>query len=318
VSTLLDVLLGMLRLDFAYARLSEAVDGSPIEVVRVAQRRHLTGQPQEAGRALSPWLTGEPPASPVVAPNPVGEGEVSITSFRLGLQDEVGIVVAGSQRADFPTESERLLLRVAANQAAMGLQEARRLREQRRAAEELERRVVERTRQLTAVNEELRKEIIERKRAEEQREQLLTREQAARAEAMAAQHRFRALVNSVEGIVWEADAETFAFSFVSEQAERILGYPIGQWLNEPTFWADHLHPDDRDWAIDFCVQATAEKRNHDFEYRMVAADGHVVWLRDLVTVVFEGDRATKLRGVMVDITERKRAEEEHQAHLWFV
>ena len=68
----------------------------------------------------------------------------------------VGVLVAGSQRADFPTEIERLLLRVAANQAAIGLQEARLLSEQRRAAEELEQRVLERTRQLTAVNEELR------------------------------------------------------------------------------------------------------------------------------------------------------------------
>ena len=124
------------------------------------------------------------------------------------------------------------------------------------------------------------------------------------AEAVAAQHRFRDLVNSVEGIVWEADAETFAFSFVNEQAERILGYPIERWFNEPTFWKDHLHADDRDWATEFCTKATAEKRNHDFEYRMIAADGQVVWLRDLVTVVVEGDRATKLRGVMIDITER--------------
>jgi PAS domain S-box-containing protein len=161
-------------------------------------------------------------------------------------------------------------------------------------------------------------DVTERKRAEEERERLLARERAARAEAEAVQQRFRALVNSVEGIVWEADAETFAVSFVNEQVERILGYPLAQWLKEPTFWYDHLHPEDRDWVMAFCVQATAEKRNYDFEYRMVAADGHVVWLRDLVTVVTEGDRATKLRGVMVDITERKRAEEERQAHLWLV
>jgi two-component system sensor histidine kinase/response regulator len=160
-------------------------------------------------------------------------------------------------------------------------------------------------------------DVTERRRADEERERLLAGDRAARAEAVAAQHRFRDLVNSVEGIVWEADAETFAFSFVNEQAERILGYPIERWLNEPTFWKDHLHPDDRDWAIDFCSKATAEKRNHDFEYRMIAADGRIVWLRDLVTVVVEGDRATKLRGVMVDIAERKRAEVERQAHLWF-
>ena len=62
---------------------------------------------------------------------------MSIAPFRLGLQDEVGVFVAGSQRAGFPTEIEMLLLRVAANQAAMALQEARRLSEQRRAAEEI-------------------------------------------------------------------------------------------------------------------------------------------------------------------------------------
>jgi PAS domain S-box-containing protein len=179
----------------------------------------------------------------------------------------------------------------------------------RRARDELEANVQERTAELSRSNEQLQIEITERERAHAEREQLLIREQAAHAEAVAAQDRFRDLVNSVEGIVWEADAETFLFSFVSEQAERVLGYPTERWLNEPTFWKDHLHPEDRDRAIDFCMHATAEKRNHDFEYRMIAADGRVVWLQDIVTVVVDGDRATNLRGVMVDITKRRRAEE---------
>ena len=138
-----------------------------------------------------------------------------------------------------------------------------------------------------------------------------------RAEAVAARQQFADLVNSVEGIVWEADAQNFAFSFVSEQAERILGYPVEQWLREPTFWKDHLHPEDRDKAVQFCVRATAEKRNHDFEYRMIAADGRGVWLRDLVTVVVENGRASQLRGVMIDITKRKQDEERlrEQANL---
>ena len=130
------------------------------------------------------------------------------------------------------------------------------------------------------------------------------------AELTRSNEQFRNLVNTVGGIVWEADAKTFAFSFVSEQAERILGYPIEQWLREPTFWKDHLHPDDRNWAVEFCLNATAQKQDHDFEYRMIAADGRTVWLRDLVTVVVEDDRPTKLRGVMVDVTKRKLAEEQ--------
>jgi PAS domain S-box-containing protein len=120
--------------------------------------------------------------------------------------------------------------------------------------------------------------------------------------------RFRGLVNSVEGIVWEADATTFQFSFVSDQAERILGYPTERWLSEPTFWKDHLHPHDREWAVSFRERATGEKRAYDFEYPMIAADGRVVWLRDHVNVVVEDGRTTQLRGVMVDITDRKHAE----------
>jgi PAS domain S-box-containing protein len=132
-----------------------------------------------------------------------------------------------------------------------------------------------------------------------------------------AQQQYEQLVASLDGIVWELDARTFLFTFVSQQAERLLGYPMEQWL-APGFWVDHLHPDDRAWAVEFCQRATRERRNHDFEYRMIAADGRTVWLRDVVSVIVEGDVATKLRGVMVDVTERKRAEEAHQAHVWFL
>jgi PAS domain S-box-containing protein len=77
----------------------------------------------------------------------------------------LGVALAASQRSDFPTKDEMLLLRVAGNAAAIGIQEARVLNAHRRAADELERRVAERTAQLTAANEELSREIVERKRA---------------------------------------------------------------------------------------------------------------------------------------------------------
>src|SRR2546428_3169358 len=168
VSTLLEALVGMLRLDFAYVRLSDSFgSGAPIEMVQLAHRRNLAAQPQEIGQLLHPWLTGDPRPSPIVVPSPVGEGEVSIAAFRLGLQDEVGVLVAGSRRGDFPTEVERLLLRVTANQAAVGLQEARHLGEQRRVAHELDQQVAHRTRELVAANEELKKKNTHPKRAEE-------------------------------------------------------------------------------------------------------------------------------------------------------
>jgi PAS domain S-box-containing protein len=122
------------------------------------------------------------------------------------------------------------------------------------------------------------------------------------------EQRWQSLVNTVDGIVWEVDPATFRFLFVSDQAERLLGYPTETWY-EPGFWAKHVHPDDRGWAIDFCAQQTAEKRPHEFEYRMIAADGRTVWLRDIVSVVCAEGEPMLLRGIMVDVTERKRTEE---------
>ena len=122
------------------------------------------------------------------------------------------------------------------------------------------------------------------------------------------QQLFQSLVDTVDGIVWEADACTFRFSFVSRQAERLLGYPVRRWLEEPTFWKDAIHPEDREWALGYCVRATAEMKPHEFEYRMRAEDGRIVWLRDIVSVVVENGRPVKLRGLMVDVTQRKREE----------
>ncbi|MDC4204251.1 MAG: MEDS domain-containing protein [Candidatus Manganitrophus sp.] len=131
----------------------------------------------------------------------------------------------------------------------------------------------------------------------------------------ASQSRYKGLVDSIDGIVWEVDISTYRFTFVSRQAERILGYPVARWLNEPGFWKDRIHPDDREWAVAFCAQKTREMCDHDFEYRMMAADGRAVWLRDLVTVIVENGRPVTLRGVMIDVTEQKRTGEAlHRAH----
>jgi PAS domain S-box-containing protein len=125
----------------------------------------------------------------------------------------------------------------------------------------------------------------------------------------ASQKRYADLVTNLEGIVWEMDARTWRFRFVSPQAERILGYPVSRWIAEPNFWQDHLHPDDREAALKYCVECTRQARDHDFEYRMLAADGRVVWLHDLVTVESVAGEVVTLRGLVVDISERKRTEE---------
>jgi len=146
VDSLLEVLVRVLRLDFAYAHVGESIEGSCIEVVRRPGQPNT--DPREINQAFASWLIRNRVGSPRSMPNPVGKGELYLAHLGLGLRDEIGTIVGGSQRADFPTETEMLLLRVAANQAAIGLQEARRMREQKREAGELKRRVTERTAQL--------------------------------------------------------------------------------------------------------------------------------------------------------------------------
>ena len=113
--------------------------------------------------------------------------------------------------------------------------------------------------------------------------------------------RARELLAGHEVIVWEADATTFIFSYVSPEAEAVLGYPASRWTDEPTFWADVvLLADDRDESITYCASETAQCRDHSFEYRAVAADGRIVRLRDIVRVIPAEDGApARLRGVMV-------------------
>ena len=126
----------------------------------------------------------------------------------------------------------------------------------------------------------------------------------------ASRRKLENIIHSVDGIVWEANANTLQFTFVSHKAEQILGYSPEQWTSEKDFWLNHLHDDDREWAVKYCTQAISELRAHEFEYRMIAADGHEVWVNDIVTVISEGDTAVALRGIMVDITERKVAAEQ--------
>ena len=127
------------------------------------------------------------------------------------------------------------------------------------------------------------------------------------------EERHARLINSVDAIVWEADARTFQFRFISPQAERILGYPVRRWLEEPGFWYEHIHPDDRDEAVRLCVTATNRCEDHTFEYRMIAQDGREVWLKDVVSVEVTRGVPTTLRGFMMDVTEARLAEQERRA-----
>jgi PAS domain-containing protein len=117
----------------------------------------------------------------------------------------------------------------------------------------------------------------------------------------AVERRAREMLEGERWIVWEGDASTFHFSYVSSSAAEILGYPVERWTREPTFWADIVvDPADRDDALAFCAVATGKGKDHEFRYRARAADGRTVLLHDAVQVV-RGTRGVpeRLRGLMV-------------------
>jgi len=163
-----------------------------------------------------------------------------------------------------------------------------------RAHDELERRVEERTGQLSDAIEFLRDQIAQRRKAE-----------GALYESL---ERFRRLLETTNAVPWEADARTCRFTYVGPQAVTLLGYPVDRWYEED-FWMIHIHPEDRDYVTDFCLKSSISRDNYEFEYRMLSTTGEAVWLHDIVNVVREDGEPRTLRGFLVDITERKRAEE---------
>jgi len=126
---LLGVLFGVLRLESAYARFDDPAGGPALERWRPAG----PCVPIE----LEPVLTAAPArerrAATVAVANPSGDGTVRVTSMFPALPGEDGLVLVGARRADFPTDLELYLLRVAAGQAAISIHTARRLAGERAA-----------------------------------------------------------------------------------------------------------------------------------------------------------------------------------------
>ena len=121
--------------------------------------------------------------------------------------------------------------------------------------------------------------------------------------------RYRRLIERLPAIVWEGEPNSWRFTLVSPYAESLLGYPLERWY-EADFWVEQLHEDDRERVLTCCCEVIAEGLERELEYRMVAADGRVVWLRAVMRVEFCDGQPARLSGTMVDITECKRVEEE--------
>ncbi len=309
LSTSLDAIMGILNLDFVYGRLKDQYQGASVEVVRTARSNNLSEKANDLCAELRQWFQGEPQEWPMKIRNHFGNQESSVVPIRLGIHGEIGIVVAGSHRASFPDETERLVLNIAANQAAVGLQQARLLSEQKRLASELDRRVAQRTEELAAANEELRREIAERKKKEEELQQNERALREAHERLKRSEEQWRAVFeNSAIGVVM-ANLNC-RFIAANPAYERMLGYTSDELLN--LSFIDITKEEYRDpnmLLIDELLDG--KRRQFQIEKQYRRKDGSLVWVRNSVSVVPGTELAPSfLLALSEDITERKRAEDE--------
>ena len=153
----------------------------------------------------------------------------------------------------------------------------------------------------------IERDITDRKRAEQERETLAVQIESERL-------RQNNLVANVPGVVWEAwgrpDEGEQRIDFVSEHVEKMLGYSVEQWLSTPNFWLTIVHPEDKERAAQEAAAIFASRRGGISRFRWLASDKRVVWVESQSVVVCD-DHETPIgmRGVTMDITERKRAED---------
>jgi PAS domain S-box-containing protein len=155
-------------------------------------------------------------------------------------------------------------------------------------------------------------DITESKRAEAERTHLATQVEAER-------ERLRSIVASVPGVVWEAwgepDAASQRIDFVSDYVETMLGYSKEDWLRTPNFWLTIVHEEDKEHAAQEAAAKFTSGKGGTSIFRWVARDGHAVWVEAQSVIIKNSDgESIGMRGVTMDITERKQIEEA-RAHL---
>ena len=293
VHTLLDSLLRMLDLDFVYVSLTNPVDAAPSETVRVPQSQEQMFRPRELSTFLNRWLGDDPQKRYLQERSHIGDEEISLVSWPLGVQREIGVIIAGSRRADFPRDAEALLLGIAANQALIGLQQARLLTEQKRVADELDQSVAQRTAELAAANEVLRKEVAERRRAED----ALKRSEAFLAEGQR--------LSRVGSFSWRLDTDEITFS---EELYRIFEFDCDAAVMLEQI-VGRVHPEDVPLLSEKIDLARRNINDHDYAIRLRMPDGRVKYLRTKSYGIRDRDGRLEHVGAIQDATEHRLSEE---------
>ena len=164
-------------------------------------------------------------------------------------------------------------------------------------------------------------DVTSRREVEEElrqaRDQMEQRVSDRTEELHRSRERFRNLLESVHAIPWEMRSDTEGHAYVGPQVVDILGYPREGWYEEG-FWGERVHVDDFRRARDFYKQIAATGEGGDIEYRMMAADGRTVWFRDVVSVTGREGGPPVLRGFMIDVTQRRMAEDQVEGQRAFL
>lgn len=121
---------------------------------------------------------------------------------------------------------------------------------------------------------------------------------------------YKTLLESTKAIPWKIDWATLRFAYIGPQIESLLGWTPDSWVSVED-WASRMHPEDRDYVVNFCVSQSKAGVDHEADYRALTRDGGYVWIRDVVHVVRnDAGEVDSLIGFMFDISERKRAEDQ--------
>jgi len=121
---------------------------------------------------------------------------------------------------------------------------------------------------------------------------------------------YKTLLESTKAIPWKLDWATLQFTYIGPQIEELLGWESASWQTVED-WATRMHPEDRQWVVDYCVSQSQSGIDHEADYRALHKNGGYVWIRDVVHVVRkQNGEVDSLIGFMFDITDRKKTEEE--------
>jgi PAS domain S-box-containing protein len=283
---LADALIGLLPLNFVFVRLCvpsvaggvDATRGNAWKTFPKWLESHLAKNSRFSVKEIIPDVDG-------------GVEPCCGVAIPIGVNAEGGVVAAASDRINFPTEIDQLLLSLAANHAATAFQSARLIHERARVEEELRK-----------ARNELELKVVERT-AE------LRRSEAYLSEAQRLTHTGTAALNGATGELTHS----------SDEHSRLYGFDPQQGVPAFEEFRQRVHPEDRARWTEALERGICEAASVEGEFRTVPPQGPLKHLHATVHPVFtESGELEEFVGTVVDVTERKRAEEEHQAQLWFL